>query len=260
MKKHDLALYNKITTPVNVEKFFRGKYTFNDILWQSFSENRIRLIDQLHPVAQIIDTEPRGCRQVVKVKSFYVLWVQRQSDGSRWVTLEPKTSFLPSGVHSVKKYYASKGIKYGNSWLSLNEPGDLDDFYNFPPTEVDELVASVARRTAETTVSADVTNELLSDMALEGDELLSDEGQNDPDCFEDDCDDRADTTELEMLRDLKKICFQVHKLKSMSKASRPKWPSALKLERKKFDVKYFSLSINAYKYFQEQHGSSFVFN
>lgn len=230
-------------------------------MWQSFTDGRIRPVDQLHPIISIIATEPRGCRKVVEVVGFYVLWRKpRIDDGSRWVTFEVKSSLLPSAVHSVKKYYASIGINYGNAWLDLEKPGDLDETVpEFTPEEIDDLVASVARRTIENTVSDAVRDDLLSTHATEGDDLLPGEGEVDSDDFEHDCDDRPDTTYAEMLVDLKAIFFEVHKLKSMTTNTHIKWTPEMHLQRKRFDEKYVSLSKGPYKWFSRKHRDDFEF-
>ena len=269
IKKEDRPLYNLLTTPVNVEEFFEGRYTFGDIMWQSFTDGRIRPVDQLHPIISIIETEPLGCRKVVEVVGFYVLWKKpRVEDGSRWVTLEDKSSVLPSAVHPVKKYYASIGINYGNSWLDLDKPDDLDDTVpEFTPNEIADLVASVARRTVENTVSDEMRDALFSTHAMEGDDLLPGEGEVDTDDFENDCDDRPDTTEAEklvemkseMLVDLKAIFYEIHKIKVMTTNSHIKWTPELKIQRKRFDKKYACLSKRPYKWFSSKHRDDFEF-
>ena len=246
------SLYELTKTAVNVADFWKGELTFQDVLWQCYLAGRVHKDDELHQVICVVDTEPRGCKNVVAVTGFYVIWLQKQDDSSIWVTFEPKTSFLPSGVHVVSKYYSTIGITYQNSWLVLNAPGDLhDDVGTFTRRDVDELVSSVGRRSDAATLDNAAVRELLSDTAFEG-ELLSDEGEPDFDDFEHDCDDRPDTTNLEMLADLRVILQAILDQKKGLVSKRCNWTPAIEKLKTKFNKKYACLnkSKDPFKHFR----------
>ena len=273
------ALYTLSKETVKISEHFKGEFTFADLHWQSFTTGRLHKDDELHQVLSVIETEPLGCRQVREVTDFYVLWDRRQFDGSLWVSIEPKSSFLPSGVHSVSTYYARLNISYQNAWLVLAKPDDSDEISELPRTTVDHLVSTVATRTEANTVdnykvselllgnalySADsdenstFSDGILTDTASEGD-VMSGEGDVDTDDFEKDCDIRPDTTYCEMLAELKVLLFEIHKLKKQLGSKRINWTETMHRNHSEFDNKFRCLSKNPFKYFRNLHKDEFVF-
>ena len=275
------ALYVLSKETVKISEHFNGAFTFADLHWQSFTMGKLHKDDELHQVISVLDTEPRGCRQVRDVTDFYVLWDRRQHDGSLWVSIEPKNSFLPSGVHSVSYYYARFGISYQNAWLVLTKPDDSGELSELSRTTVDHLVSTVAasRTEANTVANYKVTELLhgynlycadsdkisvdsdgiLTDTASEGD-VLSSEGEIDTDDLEDDIDTRPDTTYCEMLAELKELLFAIHKLKKSLGAKRINWTEEMHRNHSAFDDKFRCLSKNPFKYFRNLHTDDFVFD
>ena len=224
----------------------------------------------MHQVEQIVATKPRNFSDVSRVEGFYVLWRDRQTDGSRWVTLESKKKFLPSGVHIVKKYYASVGITYQNSWLSvLLEPDTINDaMLSFDRHDVNRLVNSVARRTKQNTVPAACVSDLMSSEAFEGDGLLPGEGEHDPEDFESFIDNLDNggavekiTTKIRANRELSiDLCRVLHRINearimTVSDVRPRRHDDRIRTMKARFDAKYRSKSKNPFKYYSEgQYG------
>ena len=159
-----------------------------------------------------VPSSPNNCysssKHVKNVTHFFVLWLTRKPNGDLWVTKEPKRSFLPSGTWIVQRYYRANNIDYRNQYLTvLNEPSDLDAADTvFDKSSVNKLVRSVtaAPRTASNTVDDSEILRLTEAAVAVGDELLAGEGETDFDCIENHIDERLDTTEVEIVKALKK--------------------------------------------------------
>ena len=183
---------------------------------------------------------------------FYVLWLTRKPNGDLWVTKEPKRSFLASGTWIAQRYYRANKIDYRNQYLTaLNEPTDLDAATTvFNKSDIHKLIKSVntAPRTASNTVEdIDI---LRSTETLEAvdDELLAGEGVTDFDCIEEDIDTRLDTTEVEIVKALRKIEKKRKESRLLSRNPRPVWTEAEKHMRTKFEEK-FCTEKGSYKYY-----------
>ena len=239
---------------VNVTEFWGGKLTFDEILMQN--TGKMCEANRLYQVRQIIATHPRNPKHVINVTHFFVLWLTRKPNGDLWVTKEPKRSFLPSGTWIVQRYYRANNIDYRNQYLTvLNEPSDLDAADTvFDKSSVNKLVRSVtaAPRTASNTVDDSEILRLTEAAVAVGDELLAGEGETDFDCIENDIDERSDTTEVELVKALKKIDRKRAESRLFFRNPRPVWSPVEKLMRKQFEDK-FCTERGLYKYYVGYH-------
>ena len=229
---------------VNVTEFWGGKLTFDEILMQK--PGKMCEANRLYQVRQIIATHPRNPKHVKNVTHFFVLWLTRKPNGDLWVTKEPKRSFLPSGTWIVNRYYRANNIDYRNQYLTvLNEPSDLDAATVFDTvfdkSSINKLVRSVntaAPRTASNTVDDSEILKLTEAAVAVGDELIAGEGETDFDCIENDIDERLDTTEIELVKELKKIDRKRAESRVFFRNLRPVWSPVEKLMRKQFEEKF----------------------
>ena len=71
-----------------------------------------------------------------------------------------------------------------------------------------------------------------------GDELLAGEGETDFDCIENDIDERLDTTEVDIVKALRKIDRKRAESRLLFRNPWPVWSPAEKLMRKQFEDKF----------------------